>query len=69
MAHEECLRQGEISSMQTEIGALQQYTTDDKMWKVRMEDKIDKILWFFLGQSLGVITLVIGSVIVYVITK
>lgn len=69
MAHDECMRQGEIGAMQTEITILKEYTNDDKAWKIRMEDKIDKILWFFLGQSLGVITLVIGSVIVYVVTK
>ncbi len=69
MAHDECLKQGEIGVLQTKVETLENYTNDDKAWKIRMEDKIDKVLWFFLGQSLGVITLVIGSVIVYVVTQ
>jgi hypothetical protein len=55
--------------MKADVKNLKEYTDDDKSWKIRMEDKVDKILWFFLGQSVGVITLVIGSVVVYVITK
>lgn len=64
-----CSKSDEISTMKADIINLKEYTTDDKTWKSRMEDKVDKILWFFLGQSVGVITLVIGSVVVYVVTK
>ena len=64
-----CVKGEEIGKMKSDIKSLKEYTTDDKAWKSRMEDKVDKILWFFLGQSVGVITLVAGSVIVYVITK
>lgn len=69
MAEHSCIKLDEISTMKSDISNLKEYTTDDKAWKTRMEDKVDKILWFFLGQSVGVITLVIGGVILYVITK
>ena len=69
MAEHNCIRNDEISTLKADVNNLKVYTTDDKEWKNRMEDKVDKILWFFLGQSVGVITLVVGSVIVYVITK
>jgi len=69
MVDHSCKKTEEISKMQADIINLKEYTTDDKAWKTRMEDKVDKILWFFLGQSVGVITLVIGGVILYVITK
>jgi len=64
-----CARSDEISVMGADIKNLKEYTNDDKAWKTRMEEKVDKILWFFLGQALGVITVVIGGVILYVITK
>ena len=69
MAEHNCIKSEKISTIEADITNLKEYTTDDKAWKSRMEDKVDKILWFFLGQSVGVITLVIGGVMLYVITK
>jgi len=69
MAEHQCNRNDEISTLKANVETLKEYTNDDKAWKNRMEDKVDKILWFFLGQSVGVITLVVGSVVVYVVTK
>lgn len=63
-----CNKETDIATLKSEVRALNIYTNDDKTWKNRMEDKIDKILWFFLGQSVGLIICVIGGVLVYVIT-
>jgi len=63
-----CKKETEIATLHAKVETLENYTTDDKTWKNRMEDKIDKILWFFLGQSVGLIICVIGGVLVYVIT-
>jgi len=63
-----CKKETDIATLHSKVGALETYTSDDKTWKNRMEDKIDKILWFFLGQSVGLIICVIGGVLVYVIT-
>jgi len=63
-----CKKETEIATLHSEVKSLKEYTADDKTWKNRMEDKIDKILWFFLGQSVGLIICVIGGVLVYVIT-
>ena len=63
-----CKKETDIATLHSKVEALENYTADDKTWKNRMEDKIDKILWFFLGQSVGLIICVIGGVLVYVTT-
>ncbi len=69
MAEHVCKRDEEIGIMKSDITHLQEYTNEDKTWKQRMEDKVDKILWFFLGQSVGLIITVLGGLIIYALTK
>ena len=64
-----CTKSEKISTMESDIKNLKEYTTDDKSWKTRMEDKVDKILWFFLGQSVTLIVGTVAGVLIYVLTK
>jgi len=69
MAEHSCIRNDEISTLKADVTNLKKYTNDDKAWKTRMEDKVDKILWFFLGQS---VTLIVGfavGVLIYAVTR
>ena len=69
MAEHNCIKVDEISTMKADINNLKEYTTDDKAWKSRMEDKVDKILWFFLGQSGTLIVGAVVGVVVYALTR
>ena len=68
MAHE-CTKETEIATMKAEIQQLKRNDTDAAGWRVRMEEKMDKMLWFLLGNSVSLILCVAGGVIVYAITR
>lgn len=61
MTHE-CTNEGKISAMATDIEYLK--GNDQKIEKTldKLEGKIDKILWFILGQCVAVIYLIIGGI-------
>lgn len=60
-----CTEQNSIATIKEQIKTLFSHQDKDDKWKVRIEDKIDKILWFFLGQTFAVL----ASVAVYLITR
>ena len=68
MTHE-CTKDAEIATIKANIEQLQKNDLDSSSWRIRMEDKIDKMLWFLLGQSVSLIICVVGGVIIYAITN
>lgn len=64
MSHE-CNKAEDIATMKNDIRHLQDDREIDLNWRERIEDKLDKIIWFFLG---GTSSLIIG-VGIYVLTK
>ena len=72
----ECSKAEEISTIKQDVAVIKsdiinikQDQQEEQGWKQRIEDKIDKILWFFLGQSVTLIVTVLAGVILYVISK
>ncbi len=62
-----CKHESEIGSFATDITNLKRDNLKRDDWQTRIEDKIDKILYFFLGQSVGIIASIVVAVIIYFI--
>ena len=64
MVNHSCTQEGKISAIEQQITTIFNNQKKDEAWKVRIEDKIDKILWFFLGQTftalIGIIVFVVN---------
>lgn len=73
MVDHACINIKTISELRSDVDHMKEnnekFEERDSKWKNSIEVKIDKILWFFLGQSVGLIITVIAGVIMYVITK
>lgn len=59
----------DVATLKNDISNIKQDRINEQSWKERIEDKLDKILWFFLGQSVTLILTVVGGVVLYAITK
>lgn len=55
MSIHECDQRDVIATMKEQLKTLFSNQTRDEAWKMRIEDKIDKILWFFLGQTFTIL--------------
>ena len=53
--------------MEAKVDGLEKYNEQSETWRIRLEDKVDKILWFILGQSVSLIICVLGAVVLYAI--
>lgn len=60
-----CINQSEIATLKAEVGSLKNENKQIDAWKNRIEDKLDKILWFILGQSVTLIVTVVGGLALY----
>jgi len=61
--------QENMASAMADISNIKEDKAEDVNWKVRIEEKVDKLLWFFLGQSVTLILTVLGGVVIYAITR
>lgn len=61
----ECKKEGIIATIQANIESLKKQDEKDDKWKERIEAKVDKILWFLLGQT----STVIVAIIVYLVNN
>lgn len=58
-----------VATLMADVSNIKQDKVEENNWKTRIEEKIDKILWFFLGQSVTLILTVLGGVIIYAVTQ
>lgn len=64
-----CIKENEISVLKEQVKTLKKAGDKEEAWKVRIENKVDKIVWFIMTQSVATILAVVGAVTIYAITR
>lgn len=60
-----CKQEGKFASMEADIRYLKQADIKSDERQTRIEEKLDKILWFILGQSVTLVVTVVGGLALY----
>ena len=68
MTHE-CTNEGKIATMRTDIEHLKGNDSKIENSLEKINDKVDKILWFILGQSVTLLVTVIGGLALYALVN
>lgn len=68
MAHE-CTQREAISTLKSDVNNLKEWRNVHDVRFDRIENKIDKILWFFLGQTFTFAVSIIIGIVLYFINK
>lgn len=60
-----CKNEGKLAAMESDINHLKGNDIDMKNALEKVNEKLDKVLWFIMGQSVTLVVTVIGGLALY----
>jgi len=64
-----CSHEADIAKLKEGYSTLKKENDKRDSWQARIEEKLDKILYFFLGQSVGIIASIVVGVILFMVNN